>query len=486
MPFDYLTDFLTALQDDGDLRRISAQVDPVLEVAEIVDRVAATPDGGPALLFEKVHGSPLPLVTNLLGSSRRVCRALGVKSLDELTEKAASLLRPEVTENWLQKLKLAPQAAQFSVWPPQMVKTGTSQQVVKMGRDVNLTDLPALQSRPLEGARFLNGALVVTRDPDSGERMFETFPLELRDANTLGVHWTPHHRAFQWYHEHARRETPMPVVIAWGGDPVLNVLVRAAAPPFITQGSYAGFLRGKGLELVKCRQVELDTPAHAEIVLEGYLEPREEWEPGGACAEATGFYGATEPVPILHVTAVTHRGNPIVSAILPSPAPSEEYWIAQAIERMDLPLLRTFIPELVDVHAPPFSAAEGFRFVSIQKRYPQQSRKVLQALWGCERTMFSRTIVVVDADVDVHNADAVWREVDRNVDPLCDLLPTEGPTQGAGRSPGSRGFGPKLGIDATRKLAAELDNTPPPVPAVMSDETRALVQRRWPEYRIGG
>ena len=312
MSYHNLSDFLSELQDDGELRRVHVEVDPILEVSEIVDRLCKIPGGGPALLFERVRGSTMPLVVNLLGSQKRMCRALGVRSLEQVAKRGAGAFKPDSPGNWLQKLKLLPTTSESTSWPPQIIKTGACQQVVKIGRDVDLEELPALQHWPNDAGRFLTAGQVFTRHPVTLERNLESFPLQIRDRNSLGVHWNLHHEAYQVFREHQARGTQTPVAVAFGGTPLLYYLTTVPVPPKVDRLAYGGVLCGKSLELVKCRQTDLEVPAQAEIVLEGYIDPTEPAEQGGPFGDKTGFYRPPEEVVTLHVTAVTHRSNPIL------------------------------------------------------------------------------------------------------------------------------------------------------------------------------
>jgi 4-hydroxy-3-polyprenylbenzoate decarboxylase len=484
MPYENLPDFLSELQDDGELRRISVEVDPVLEVAAITDRVCKAPGGGPALLFERVRGTRLPLVVNLLGSSQRICRALGVKSWDEITERIPRLMKPEAPESLLQKLKLLPQAAASSAWPPQLIKTGLCQQVVKLGRDINLHDLPSLQSWPGDCGRFLSGGQVHCRHPETAARCVEQFPLEIRDRNTVSVYWNRHHQSYRIFLEHRARGTQMPLALVYGGDPVLTYLPHAPLPPNLDPLIFAGFLRGKGIDLVKCRQIELEVPAHAELIFEGYLDPTEPAEPGGPYGQSTGFYSPAEEVATWHVTAITHRGNPVMQASVAGRPPMEAFWIEEANQRLLLPLIQLYAPEVAGLHFPRSGAGRNVCFVSIHKTYPQQARKVMHALWSMERTMFSKFVVVVDADVDVRDEEQVWFHAGAHVHPGRDTVLTEGPADLADHAAPVRGVGRKLGLDATRKLPEEGHPRPWPDELRMTREVQDLIARRWSEYRL--
>lgn len=484
MPYDNLPDFLAHLQDDGELRRVSAEVDPTLEVTEIVDRVCKQPDGGPALMFEKVRGCPLPLVVNLLGNQRRIERALGVKSWDELRERLIGSIKPETPESWFQKLKSVAGATTSLPWKPQLVKTGLCQQVVRVGRDIDLRELPALQAWPDDSGRFLHGGVVLSKQPTTGERFIETIPFQILDRSSLGVHWHPHHRACQLLEIHRRTGTHLSLAVAFGGDPTWQFLTKAPIPPQIDPAIFGGCLRGKALEVVRGRQVDLEVPAGAEIILEGYIDALEAPTRGGSYGQHTGSYSDPVDVPVFHITTLTHRGNPVLVQNVPGRPPMEDAALLELYSKLALPQLQMTIPELVDFRLLQETANDQICFVSIHKTYPQQVRKVLNALWGHQLTMFSKLVVVVDADIPLSNLNDVWFSVAGNLHPSRDVILNEGPGSPSDYASPVPGLGSMVGLDATRKLSNEGHLRGWPAPAVMTESIRDLVSRRWGEYQI--
>lgn len=484
MAYDNLGDFLSELEDAGELVRISAEVDAALEIAEVTDRLCKSPGSGPALYFENVHGASLPVVTNLLGSRQRMCRALGIPSLEALSERIAAVLQPDLPEGWLETLRLVPQFASLAKLPPKMVKTAVCQQVVKMGRDVDLGQLPVPRSWPDEAHPVITAGQVCTRDPLSGRRNITLAPLEVIGRDALRVHWNVHHDAWRNLLAHRERSLQMPVAIALGGDPVLPLMAATPLPSGTDGYLFAGFLRGRSLDLVKCRSCELEVPANAEIVIEGYIDSTEPLELSPGVGSATGFYSLPEPLPVVRITAVTHRSNPVFPAMISGRPPMEDHWIGRAVEQMFLPIMKLFVPELVDCHSPQSGVFRNLVFVSIRKEYPQQARKVMNALWGLGWLMTSKIIVAVEADIDVHDEEAVWFEVGANVHPGRDTLFCEGPTHMGDHAAPVRGLGHKLGIDATRKLPYEGHPRPWPAKLRMTAEVRDLVTRRWAEYGL--
>lgn len=483
MAYERLGDFMDELERDGELVRVSAEVDPVLEIAEITDRVSKVE--GPALFFERVKGHEMPVAINLLGSTARMCRALGVKSFDEMGERIAGLIKPAVPQGWVEKLKMVPQLAQLANIPPKIVKAGACQQVVKIGSDVDLNELPVLQCWPLDAGKFITFGQVFTRSPESGERNVGVYRLQLRDPNTTAMHWHTHHDGCQHYLQYKKRGERMPIAVALGGDPIYPFMAVAPLPPNTDECLFGGFLRGKPVELVQCRTIEMEVPADAEIVIEGYVDPAEPLVTEGPFGDHTGFYSLEDQFPVYHVTAVTHRSNPVYPTTIVGRPPMEDYYMGKAVERLFLPLVKMFIPEIVDYDLPIFGVFHNFCFVSIKKTYPQQARKVMHAIWGLGQMMLSKIIVVVDAGVNVHDADEVWFHVGANVHPGRDVLFCEGPTDILDHAAPVCGVGHKMGIDATAKLSDEGHPRPWPPPQVMSREIKDLVTSRWGQYGLG-
>lgn len=485
MAYESLSQFINELQDAGELVRITAEVDPVLEIAEITDRVSKSPGGGPALFFERVKGSSMPVVINLLGSYSRMCRALGVKSFEEVAERIAGLVKPHVPESWLDKLKMVPQFAQLAKLPPTVVNSGACQQIVKIGRDVDLSEIPVLQCWPLDAGRFITFAQVFTRNPVSGERNVGMYRVQVRDRNTTFMHWHLHHDGCHNFMEYKKLGKQMPVAVSLGGDPVYPYMATAPLPPNTDECLFGGFLRGKNVELVKCRTIDMEVPASAEIVLEGYIDPAEPWQTEGPFGDHTGFYSLADQFPLFHITAMTHRSNPIYPTTIVGKPPQEDYWLGKATERIFLPLIKMFIPELVDYNLPRAGAFHNICFVSIRKTYPQQARKVMNAIWSMGQMMFSKIVVVVDAEVDVQDEEKVWFYVGANTHPGRDVVFNEGPTDILDHAAPVCGVGHKMGIDATRKFPEEGHPRPWPPEMFMSREVKDLVTRRWTEYKLG-
>lgn len=483
MPYEHLADFLTELEDAGELVRVRVVVDPVMELAALVERVGR-PGPGPAILFEQVRGSAVPAVANLLGSPSRLCRALGLASLDDLSARIAGLLQPEVPEGVLESLRMVPRFVEMSKLPPRLVKAGACQQVVRMGRDVDLRDLPIPRSWHQETGPAISAGVMVTAHPARGVRSLDLVPLEVRTRQTLAVHFTRSDAAQRNFAIHQSDGRQMPVAIVLGGDPATMLSAAAPLPDSTDAYLFSGFLRGRGVDVVKCRTHDLQVPADADMVIEGFLDPATPAEPAGTVALPTGFYSLPGERPILTVTALTQRSNPVFPIIVGGPPPNEYYWMNKAVERMLQPIVRLFVPEVVDVHFPAAGGARNLVFVSVRKEYAQQAKKVMNALWGLGPLSTTKTIVVVDAEVDPHDEEDVWFRVASNVHAGRDVVLCEGPTHPDDHAAPLPGVGHKLGLDATRKLADEGHRRPWPDAVRIRPETEQLLASRWREYGL--
>ncbi len=482
MPHEFLSDFLSRLQDAGELVRVAAPVDTGLEIAAITDRVSKTTGGGPALLFEKPRNSSIPVVTNLLGSRRRLCLALGIDSLDQLPEKMSRLLQPE-SGGWLEALKLVPSMNGLTRFAPRVIKTAVCQQVVKLGRDVNLWDLPIPRCWPDEVNPVITAAQVITRDHATGMHHVGRFPLQVINQQQLAPHWHRNHAGYHDWETAVREQRQFPIAVALGGDPVHAIMTAASFVSPADTLLFGGFLRGTGLDLVKGRTIELEVPAASEIVLEGYIDYAETTADASPIAGGSGYYQPPEALPVINITAVTHRANPLCPAIIPAGPPSEDSWIALAIERLSLAIIRSTIPEIVDIHQPFSGASRNLLFVSIRKEHPLQARQVLHALWGSRLLGLTKMIVIVDADVNVQHEDAVWFAVGSHVNPDRDLIVDDGPIPMDDHTSEHRGLGHKLGIDATRKQSQEAYRSSPK-PLTMPAELLHQLDLRWDELGL--
>ncbi len=485
MAFRDLRDFLRLLEQRGQLCRITAPVRRELEITEIADRVIKGPAArNRALLFERVEGFAMPVLINTFGSAERMAWALGVERLDELGDRVQKLLDLRVPGSLLEKLRKGLELLELARIGPKVVRSGPCQEVVETERP-SLADLPILWCWPKDAGYYITFPLVITRDPVTGLRNVGTYRLQVYDERTLGMHWQTHKGGAEHERE-ARRlgRERIPVAIALGADPATMYTGTAPLPPGLDELLLAGFLRGEGVELVRCRTVDLEVPAHAEIVLEGYVDPTET-RTEGPFGDHTGYYSLAHPYPVFHLTAVTRRRDPIYPTIVVGRPPMEDYWLGKATERLFLPLIRTVLPEVVDLNMPAEGVFHNLVIVSVRKRYPGQVRKVMYGLWGLGLLMLAKTVVVVDEWVNVHDlSEVAWRATN-NIDPARDLVIVEGPADDLDHAALRHRYGGKLGIDATEKRAP-LDRVEQPWPEEirMSDEVRARVARRWGEYGL--
>ena len=449
-----LADYLEALEKAGELRRVTHEVDADLEMAALTVREAEA--GGPALFFQNVRGQRLPVATNLLGSERRLCLALGVDSLAEAAERVALWLAPAEPEAWIDKLKPPTSLVGQAKSPPRVVKTGLCQQVVRLGRDVNLAELPALRSWPQESGCTITAGRIWTRDPETGARAVDIAPVEVLDGQRLGIVWHEHHRGSEFLARHRDAGTPLPVAISLGGDP-LSELWAAPLPRELDPFSLASLLRGKPLELVRCRTHELEVPTDSDLIIEGTTEPASDDGPtlGGALAGDNGYLAVPRPLAVIQVTAVTQRINPIFPAVVRGAAVGEANVVAVALARFLLPVVRRAIPELVDYSLPSEGGPGGAAVLAIRKSYPMQAHKAAAAFWGLELTMCRKLVIVVDEHVDVHDAAAVLRAVAANVHPGRDAAFHPGPAHPLDHAAPTPLVGQHLCLDATAKLPGE-------------------------------
>lgn len=496
MTSDHLSDWLAQWHDLRELVRVSAEVDSVHEIAAITDRLRSG-HGSPALLFDHVRGQSTPVVTNLLGSPRRLSAAFGVSSLEGLSQRIDDWLSMSLPRGVLDTWKLLPRLAELSQWPPATVKSGLCQQVVKLGRDVNLADLPALTMWPGDAAPTITWGQLHTCSPTSvgktptpqveaggSHRHVCVVPLEVRGRDGLLIHGDETSELWSLLSEYGSRGQQIPVAVVFGGDPITSVAAWAPLPGRTDPLVFAGFLRNQPVELVAARSVPLLVPASAEIVIEGFVDPQAAFESAGPISRETGFFGPSESLPVMRVTAITHRANPVFPAMIPGPAPSESHWLDRACERLLLPLAQRWIPELVDWRWPFAGATRHVVVASIRKTYAQQARKVMHALWSLPRVATAKMLIVVDDDVDVRDDNAVWSSVAAHADPARDLILWDGPADPLDHATAIRGVGKKLGMDATRKLPSETAVSRVAQPLRWTPEIEQRLQARWPEFGL--
>ena len=536
MAYDDLRDWIRTLEKHGELKRIREEVSPELEITEITDRVskmgahtashAKYAPGGPALLFENDKGHPgHSVLINQFGSERRMALALGVENLEEIAGRIHSLINIKPPTGMLDKLKMLPQLGALTSAFPKTVSAKDApckEVILRDGFDLNA--FPILKCWPNDGGRFITLPCVHTRDPRSGKRNIGMYRMQVYDGKTTGMHWQRQKVAAEHYREAMRaaatftgdeagtqsarvaamaesaggavaipdgpigglpqvtfgklKGSRLEVAVAIGTDPATTFAAIVPAPPEVEEFLIAGFLRGKPVEIVKCETVDLEVPAHAEIVLEGYVELGE-LRSEGPFGDHTGFYTLTDDYPVFHLTCITHRRNPIYAATIVGKPPMEDAWLGKAVERIFLPAMKMQIPELVDIHLPMEAVFHNLMLISIKKSYPGQARKVMNAIWSLGQAMFTKCIVVVDEDCDVQNVAEVVLRVANNIDPERDIQFTLGPVDSLDHASRLPNYGSKMGIDATRKWKAEGFTRPWPAMIEMDSATKQKVDAIW-------
>jgi 4-hydroxy-3-polyprenylbenzoate decarboxylase len=532
LAYNDLRDWIAALERAGELRRIKTEVDPVLEIAEITDRVSKWRDnngktGGSALLFENPKGSDIPVLINQFGSERRMRMALEVGSLDEIADRIRQFMDVKSPQGFLDKVKMLPMLAEMGKFFPKTVSTGPCKENIRRDR-FDLNQLPILQCWPKDAGRFITLPCVVTRDPKTGKRNVGMYRMQIFDSQTTGMHWQRQKIGAEHYREMLRRsaaagetnshpnpnrdrvghsrfsllqsrssvdlmartsggsvipdgELPkgrMEVAVAIGTDPAITFSAIVPAPPDVEEYLIAGFLRQKPVELVKCETVDLEVPASSEIVLEGYVN-LDELRTEGPFGDHTGFYSLEDLYPVFHLTCVTQRNHPIYATTIVGKPPQEDAYMGKAVERIFLPLMKLTIPELVDINLPIEGVFHNLMIVSIRKSYPGQGRKVMNAIWSLGQAMFTKCIIVVDEDVNVQDIGDVTLKALNHIDPERDIQFTLGPVDSLDHASRLPNLGSKMGIDATRKWASEGFARPWPDEILMDEKTKSLVDAKW-------
>ncbi|MBV9946328.1 MAG: menaquinone biosynthesis decarboxylase, partial [Myxococcales bacterium] len=482
MAWDGMGAFVRALEQRGELVRVRRRVDARLEVTAVADRVMKA--GGPALLFEDVSGSPHPVLINAFGSRRRMSLALGVEDLEEHARAIEELVRTRAPSTPRELAQLALRLPELAHVPPRPAARAACQEVVRDGADVDLDELPILTSWPADGGPFITLPQVITRDPDGGARNVGCYRMQKLDRRSTAMHWQIHKtgaRHFRRARELGRR---LDVAVAIGGDPANTYAATAPLPDGIDEWMFAGFLRRAAVGTVRCRTVDLEVPADADFVLEGYVDPAEELVAEGPFGDHTGYYTPVDRFPRFHVTAVTRRADAVFPATLVGPPPMEDAWLGKATERLFLPLLRMLFPEIVDMNLPVEGAFHNLVLLSIRKQYPFHAARVAHGLWGSGQMSFSKIICVVDEDVDVQDVGQVaWRLL-ANLDPKRDFAFVDGPIDQLDHGANQALWGSKLCVDGTRKLAEEGYTRAWPEPCRMSADVLARVDAMWPSLGI--
>jgi 4-hydroxy-3-polyprenylbenzoate decarboxylase len=515
LSYNDLREWIAVLERAGELKKIRTEADPILEIAEIADRVSKSRPakfgpGGPALLFENVKGHPgSRLLINQFGSERRMRMALEVDSLNEVAERIRGFMDVKSPQGFLDKVKMLPMLAEMGKFFPKIVEKGACKEVI-LRDNFSLLDFPVLQCWPKDAGRFITLPCVITRDPRTGKRNVGMYRMQVYDERTTGMHWQRQKVAAEHMRERMRAAASggdparssvavdlmartsggmnlaasdhpsgkMEVAVAIGTDPALTFSAIVPAPPDVEEFIIAGFLRQKPVELVKCETVDLEVPADAEIILEGYVN-LDELRTEGPFGDHTGFYSLDDQYPVFHVTCVTHRKDPIYATTIVGKPPMEDGWMGQAVGRIFLPLMKLTIPEIVDVNLPIEGVFHNLMIVSIRKSYPGQARKVMNAIWSLGQAMFTKCILVLDEDVDVQDIADVTLKVLNNIDPERDIQFTMGPVDSLDHAARLPNYGSKMGVDATRKWPSEGFTRPWPDEITMDAQTRSLVDRKW-------
>jgi len=521
LAYEDLRQWIAALERAGELKTISVEVDPVLEITEIADRVSkgksSSKPGGPALLFTNIKGHPgSQVLINQFGSARRMNLALEVDALDQVVDRIRSFMDVKSPQGFLDKVKMLPMLAEMGKFFPKTVSTGPCKEVIKRD-NFSLLDFPVLQCWPKDAGRFITLPCVVSRDPKTGKRNVGMYRMQIYDERTTGMHWQRQKVGAEHYREALRNAAKanadasarasaavdvmartsgvsilldgnqprgkMEVAVAIGTDPAITFSAIVPAPPDVEEYLIAGFLRQKPVELVKCETVDLEVPASAEIVLEGHVH-LDELRTEGPFGDHTGYYSLEDLYPVFHVSCVTHRKNPIYSTTIVGKPPMEDGWMGKAVERIFLPLMRLTIPELIDINLPLEGVFHNLMLVSIRKSYPGQARKVMNAIWSLGQAMFTKCIIVVDEDVNVQDVGEVTLKVLNHIDPERDIQFTLGPVDSLDHSSRLPNYGSKMGIDATRKWPSEGFARPWPDEILMDEKTKALVDKKWKDLGL--
>lgn len=478
MTYRDLREFMEVLEKRGLLRRIKKEVSAELEITEILDRVVK--NNGPALLFENVKGYKMPVFANAFGTMERMALALEVNNLDEIGERIQRLLELELPSGLLEGIKMLPKLAELTRFAPKHVSSGSCKEVI-LKEDFSLNEFPILKCWPGDGGRFITLPLVFTKNPKTGKQNVGMYRMQVYDDKTTGMHWHVHKHGARDYADTAGK---IEVAVAIGADPVVVYSATAPLPDNVDEMMFTGFLRKKNVELIKCETVDIYVPAHAEIILEGYVDAKER-RVEGPFGDHTGYYSLQDEFPVFHVTCITHRRNPIYHATVVGKPPMEDAYLGKATERIFLPIIKTQLPEIVDINMPVEAVFHNLCIVSIKKRYPGHAKKVMFALWGMGQMMFTKAIVVLDDDVNVQNMrEVLWAAATR-FDPARDVVIIDRTaTDTLDHASPLPNLGSKMGIDATRKTSDEDFNREWPEVLKMDSEARARIDAIWKELGL--
>ena len=484
MNYFSLREFITRLEQENELVRIQEQVSPILQISEITDRVSKEPGGGKALLFENVEGSTMPVLINAFGSVKRMNLALGVEDIEDIPKAIETYIKLTPPTSLLDKARMIPMLLQASKFPPKIVGDGPCQEVVHLGDAVDLDKIPILQCWPNDAGRFITFPIVINRSADGKLKNVGLYRMQIFDKNSTGMHWHIHKDGAHFFHEYRKKNQVMEVAVAIGADPASCYAASAPLPYGIDEFLLAGFIRKSPVPLVKCKTVDLEVPASAEIVLEGTIDPSQ-LRLEGPFGDHTGYYSQDGDYPVFKVTAITHRKNPIYLTTIVGIPPQEDFYLGKATERIFLPLMRMQLPEIVDMNMPLEGVFHNCVILSIDKRYPMQARRLMSALWGLGQMSFVKTIVVVDAEVDVQDEPAILKLLLSRPDLFQDLFFSEGILDVLNHASDRALYGSKLGIDATTKIDGEPGFGETNAPILKGEDlpTGKSVFQRFPEIK---
>ncbi|MBI4961882.1 MAG: menaquinone biosynthesis decarboxylase [Desulfomonile tiedjei] len=477
MPFDSLQDLVNFLEDRGQLARIKESVSPCLEITEVTDRVVKK--AGPALLFERPTNYDFPVLTNVYGSLERIKWIFNTEGLDGLGGRFKEFLEMKPPGSFVEKIKLFPKLKELASALPKQVKDAACQEIVQT-TEANLRELPVLTCWPLDGGPFITLPVVITRDPDTGRRNVGMYRMQIYDDRTAGMHWHIHKGGATHFR---RAKDKLPVAVALGPDPITTYAAIAPMPEDVDELLLAGFLRQKRVPVVKCITCDLEVPAESQFVLEGYVLPGET-RVEGPFGDHTGFYSPADHYPVFHLTAITRRSKPMYPATIVGRPPMEDAFLGKVTERLFLPLLRTQLPEIVDMNLPIEGVFHNLCFVSIDKRYPGHAHKVMHALWGLGQMMFTKIIMVFDREVNVQDTGEVLFHLGANVDPARDLCLAKGPVDALDHASSLPHLGSKMGFDCTRKWPEEGYSRDWPELIRMDGEVVARVDAIWDKLKL--
>jgi len=462
--YNSLRDFLARLEGEGELIKIKEKVSPILEITEIIDRICKSHNGGKAILFENVDGSDpqlnnsgtgVPVLINAFGSKKRMAMALGVDNIEEIVRDIQELIELKPPQNLIEKIKFLPRLFEISHYPPKLISgKAPCHEVVLTDDEIDLFKFPILKCWPLDGGRFITLPAVFTKSLKSGKRNVGMYRMQVYDKKTTGMHWHIHKDGASHYDEYKKAGKKMELAVVIGTDPVVTYSATAPLPYGVDELLFAGMIRKKGIELVKCKTINMEVPATAEIVLEGYVEP-DELKEEGPFGDHTGYYSLKGDYPVFHITAITHRKNPIYFTTIVGKPPMEDCYMGKATERIFLPMLKALNPEIVDIDLPWEGVFHNCVIVSMKKRYPMHARKLMTSLWGSGQMSFSKMLLTVDEAIDVHNYKEVVLNLLNNLDIERDIYISEGTLDVLDHSAPNYIYGSKVGIDATERIEGE-------------------------------